>query len=127
MRKLDCALETPANSEQHINAGTIRAISVTSSNPLGKFPDAAPMASVYPEVVMEGWQAILPPAATPRLIRDQLNAEFAKIIRDPEIANRLRELGFEPVGDTPDEAAAVLKIDYERSGPIIGSLKLRPD
>lgn len=123
---LDCALETPANSEQHVIAGTIRAIAVTSPGSLSKFPGAAPMASVYPDVVVEGWQAVLLPAGTPQTIREELSRELAKAIHDPEIAGRLRELGFDPVGDTPDEAAAVLRSDLERFGRIIRSLRLQP-
>ena len=40
---------------------------------------------------------------------------------------RLRELGFEPVGDTIEEASAVFKGDYERFGTVIRALKLKPE
>ena len=85
------------------------------------------MASVSPKVAVEGWQIILAPAKTPLPIVDQLSRELAKIIREPDIDKRLRELGFEPVGDTPAEAAAVLRQDYESFGAVIRSLKLKPE
>jgi tripartite-type tricarboxylate transporter receptor subunit TctC len=124
---LDCSVDTPANVEQHVNAGTLRAIAVTSPAALGKFPDAKPMSSIYPKVVVEGWQAILLPAGAPQSLREQLSGELARIIREPEVTKRLQELGFEPVGDTPEQAATVLKSDYERFGPLIGALKLKPE
>ncbi|MCP4620892.1 MAG: tripartite tricarboxylate transporter substrate binding protein [Bradyrhizobium sp.] len=124
---LDCAIETPANCEQHVNAGTIKAIAVTGPAPLAKFPGAKTMSALYPKVVVEGYQMILLPAAAPLALREQLAGELGRILREPEIEKRLRELGFEPVGDTPEQAGAVLKDDYERFGPIIGALKLKPE
>jgi tripartite-type tricarboxylate transporter receptor subunit TctC len=124
---LDCSVDTPANVEQHVNAGTIRAVAVTSPAALAKFPGAKPMASVSPKVAVEGWQIILAPAKTPSGIVEQLSRELAKIIREPEVEKRMRELGFEPVGDTPAQASAVLKGDYESFGSLIGSLKLKPE
>lgn len=124
---LDCSIETPANIEQHVSAGTIRAVAVTSLAPLAKFPGAKPMASAHPRVVVEGFQIILVPAKTPQGVVDRLNQELARIIREPEIDKKLRELGFEPVGDTSSEASAILKRDYEGFGPLIRSLKLKPE
>jgi tripartite-type tricarboxylate transporter receptor subunit TctC len=124
---LDCSVDTPANVEQHVTAGTIRAVAVTSPASLAKFPGAKPMASVSPKVAVEGWQIILAPAKTPQPIVDQLSRELAKIIREPEVAKRLREIGFEPVGDAPAEAAVVLRQDYQSFGAVIRSLKLKPE
>jgi tripartite-type tricarboxylate transporter receptor subunit TctC len=124
---LDCSIETPANIEQHVTAGTIRAVAVTSPAALAKFPGAKPMASVSPKVVVEGWQIILAPAKTPQGVVDQLSRELAKIIREPGVDKRLRELGFEPVGDAPAEASTVLKRDYEGFGSLIRALKLKPE
>jgi tripartite-type tricarboxylate transporter receptor subunit TctC len=124
---LDCSIETPANIEQHVTAGTIRAVAVTSPAALAKFPGAKPMASVSPKVVVEGWQIILAPVKTPQGVVDQLSRELAKIIREPGVDKRLRELGFEPVGDAPAEASTVLKRDYEGFGSLIRALKLKPE
>jgi tripartite-type tricarboxylate transporter receptor subunit TctC len=122
---LDCAVDTPANCEQHVTAGTLKAIAVTSPSALAKFPGAVSMSSRYPKVMVEGWQGILLPSGVPADVRDRLNRELVKIIRDPDIDRRLRELGFDPVGDTAQQAAEVLKADYERFGPVIRSLKLK--
>jgi tripartite-type tricarboxylate transporter receptor subunit TctC len=124
---LDCALETPANCEQHVIAGTLKAIAVTGPAALVKFPGAVPMSSRYPKVMVEGWQGILLPSGTPADVRDRLNRELVKIIHDPDIDRRLRELGFDPVGDTAQQAAEVLKADYERFGPVTRSLKLKAE
>ena len=124
---LSCSIETPANIEQHVRAGSVRPVAVTKDAPLAMFPGVVPISSVYPDVVVEGWQGIFLPAGTPRPVIDRINAEFVKVLRDPEIIKRLNELGFDPVGDTSEEATAVFNRDYERFGAIIRDLKLKPE
>lgn len=124
---LSCAMETPANVEQHVRAGTVRPIAVTSPVALDMFPGVRPLAAVYPDVAVEGWQGIFLPAGTPQLIVDRINAEFVKAIRDPDSVKRLREIGFDPVGDPAEQAANVFRRDYERFGALIRELKLKAE
>ena len=124
---LSCAMETPANIEQHVRAGTVRPIAVTSPAALDMFPGVKPLAAIYPDVAVEGWQGIFVPAGTPQPIVDRINAEFVKAIRDPDSVRRLREIGFDPVGDTAEQAADVFRRDYERFGTLIGELKLKAE
>ena len=124
---LSCAMETPANIEQHVRAGTVRPIATTSPAQLSMFPGAKPLASLYPDVVVEGWQAIFLPAGTPQAIVERINAEFVKAVREPDVVKRLREIGFDPVGDTSEQATEVFKRDYERFGSVIRELKLKPE
>jgi len=124
---LSCAMETPANIEQHVRAGTVRPIATTSPASLGMFPGAKPLASLYPDVVVEGWQGIFLPAGTPQAIVERINAEFARAVRDPDVVKRLREIGFDPVGDNSEQATAEFKRDYERFGTLIRELKLKPE
>ena len=115
------------NIEQHVRAGTVRPIAVTSPAALDMFPGAKPLAAAYPDVVVEGWQGIFLPAGTPQPVVDRINAEFVKAIRDPEVVKRLREIGFDPVGDTSEQAASVFRRDYERFGTVIRELKLKAE
>jgi tripartite-type tricarboxylate transporter receptor subunit TctC len=120
---LSCAIETPANIEQHVRAGTVRPVAVTSGNELAMFPGAAPI----PGATVEGWQGIFLPAGTPPPVVARINAEFVKAVRDPEVVKRLREIGFDPVGDSSEEATAVFGRDYERFGTVIRLLKLKAE
>jgi tripartite-type tricarboxylate transporter receptor subunit TctC len=124
---LSCAMETPANIEQHVRAGTVRPIAVTSPAALEMFPGATPLVAAYPDVVVEGWQGIFVPAGTPQPIVERINAEFVKAIRDPDVVKRLREIGFDPVGDTSEQATNVFRRDYERFGTVIRELKLKAE
>ena len=124
---LACAVDTPANVEQHVKAGTIKAIAVTTPKPLSMFPGAMSMAERYKDVVVEGWQGIFVPAKTPQDIVDKINAEIVKALKEPDVIKRLQDIGFQPVGDTSSEAANIVKADYERFGTIIKSLNLKPE
>lgn len=124
---LSCAMETPANVEQHVRAGAVRPIAVTSAAALDMFPSVKPLAALYPDVTVEGWQGIFVPAGTPQPIIDRINAEFVKAIRDPDSVKRLREIGFDPVGDTAEQAANVFRREYERFGVLIRELKLKAE
>lgn len=124
---LSCAMDTLANIEQHVRAGTIRPIATTSPAQLDMLPGAKPLASLYPDVVVEGWQGIFLPAGTPPAIVERINAEFVKAVREPEVVRRLREIGFDPVGDSSAQATEVFKHDYERFGTVIRELKLKPE
>ena len=60
------------------------------------------------------WTAIYAPAATPKPIIDKLAAEIAKTMRDPAVAGRLKDVGTEAVGSTPQELD-VFNRDQSRS------------
>jgi tripartite-type tricarboxylate transporter receptor subunit TctC len=124
---LACAVDTPANVEQHVRAGTIKAVGVTTKGPLPMFPGAMPMAERYADVVVEGWQGIFVPASTPQPIVDKINQELIKAIKDPDTIKRLNDIGFEPVGDSSEEAAKVVKSDFDRFGKIIKELNIKQE
>ena len=73
----------------------------------------------YPEVEGEGWFAFIVPAGTPQEITTLLHREIVKIIALPDMADKMAELGFEAVGNTPDEAAALFKTESSKWAKVI--------
>ncbi len=124
---LSCSVDTPANVEQHVRAGSIKAVAVTSPAALPMFPGAAPMASRYPDVSVEAWQGIFVRNGTAQPIVDRINGELVKALRDPDVIKRMSDIGFTPVGDPSDAAAKVVSSDYERYGALIKSMKLKSE
>jgi tripartite-type tricarboxylate transporter receptor subunit TctC len=57
---------------------------------------------------MPGFGALFAPAGTPKPIIDKLTAEMARIVKLPDVAPKLLELGFEPAGWGPDRLSAFL-------------------
>ena len=67
------------------------------------------------------------PANTPREIITRLNGELAKILRLPDVRERLASQGAEPVGNTPEEYAASIKIDLARWAKVVAAAGIRAD
>ena len=66
-----------------------------------------------------GWFALLAPAKTPPQIVQLLNAELNKMIAKPQIVAKFAQLGAEPLGGTPERAAAFVRAEQEKWGRII--------
>jgi tripartite-type tricarboxylate transporter receptor subunit TctC len=66
-----------------------------------------------------GWFAILAPAKTPASVVGFLNAELNRMITKPAIVTRFQELGAEPMGGTPEQAAAYIRAEQEKWGKVI--------
>ena len=87
-----------------IKGGQLRALAVNSAKRSPVLPDVPTVAEdAIPGFEASGWQGWFVPAKTPPGIVDAIYRETAKIIRDPEMQRRLRAMGNEPVGSTPDE------------------------
>lgn len=73
----------------------------------------------YPEIEGVGWNAIVVPAKTPKPIIAKLSAAIVQAVKSPDVAEKIRGLGSDPVGTTPEECAAIFKKDRERWVPVI--------
>jgi tripartite-type tricarboxylate transporter receptor subunit TctC len=73
------------------------------------------------------WQGLLFPAKTPRAIAERIAAETAKILHAPDTRARLDVLGYEPVGNTPAQMAAVMAAEQKRWGEIIRAAGITAD
>ena len=104
----------PVSVLPHINAGSLRAIAVSSPQRSPVTPTVPTMAeSGYPDVEAVAWHGIFVPARTPPEIIDKLNREIVKALANPEIKDLLSKQAMSPVGNTPQEFAAFLKKDIE--------------
>jgi tripartite-type tricarboxylate transporter receptor subunit TctC len=96
----------------HIQAGTLRALAVSSKERAAIAPDVPTIAeSGYPGFDAIGWHGILAPAKTPPAIVDRLNAEIVKALRDPATKALLETQAMQLVGNSPQEFAAFIKQD----------------
>jgi len=94
----------------HIRAGRLRALAVTSAGRSVAAPEFPTIAEAgVPGYRHASWIGMLAPAKTPRPVITKLNAETVKILRIQEVKALLLRDGQEPVGDSPEEFAAVIK------------------
>jgi putative tricarboxylic transport membrane protein len=102
----------PISVLPHIQAGTLRALAVTSTQRAPVAPDVPTVAeSGYPGFDAIAWHGILAPAKTPPAVVKKLNAEIVSALQHPETKDLLVKQAMQTVGNTPEEFAAFIKKD----------------
>ena len=117
---LPVAFDNIATALPHIKAGKLRALAVTTAQRSGAAPDVPTLAeSGLPGYELSSWQAVFAPAGTPKAIVDRLYIEIAKILKQPDVAKRLTDLGLDLSGMPPADLAALIKADVPRLGKVV--------
>ena len=98
-------LDPVAASLGLVKSGQVKVLAVSSLKRLAVLPDVPTVAETVPGYEMTGWQGFWAPAGTPAAIQQRLNAAIVKVINRPDIQQRIRELGYEPLGSSPKEMA----------------------
>ena len=107
-------------------AGKIRALAVTSAKRSALAPQVPTMAETLPGFEVVGWYGLAAPAGTPKPAIARLNAETNSALRSPDLIAHLRELSYEPIGGTLEEAAARIKTDIAHWTAIIRDAGIEP-
>ena len=111
-----------------VKAGKLRPLAVTTRTRSPLLPEVPTVQeSGLPGYETVAWFGILAPAATPKEIVTRLSAEIAKIVRTPEMRERLLSLGAEPVGSTPEEFSAVIARDIAKWTPLAKTVGIKVD
>jgi tripartite-type tricarboxylate transporter receptor subunit TctC len=120
------AFTTPPPVVPQVKEGKLRALAVASKTRSQALPDVPTMAEAgYPDIEGEAWFAVIVPARTPKEIIALLNREIIKIIALPDMRERLVTLGFEPVGNTPEECAAQFRTELAKWAKIIRAASIK--
>jgi len=126
--QVDMSFDTLTPLVQHIKAGKLRALAVTTAKRSSTLPDVPTLAEAGMKDFDQGtWFGILAPAATPAEVIARLNAEMVKIIQSPEFRKRMEEIGAEPVGDSPAQMAAQIKDDTAKYANLVKDAKVAID
>ncbi len=103
----------------HIGTGRLRALAVTSIKPSALVPGMPTVADTLPGYEATSVLAVFAPARTPPAIVNRLHQEIVRAIHKPGIREQLFKAGVEVVGTSPDELAAMVKLDMARMGKVI--------
>jgi tripartite-type tricarboxylate transporter receptor subunit TctC len=111
-----------------LQRGNLRALAVTSAQRAPGYESVPPVAETFPGFDFNGWFAMVAPAGTPADIVRRMNREIGLVLADPEIARRLREIGFYTDGAEPPEAAAeFIRQELESWGRLVREIGLQPE
>ena len=118
----------PPNVLPHIRAGKLKAIAVTTAKRLPSLPDLPTVAEQgLPGYDTYEWYGVFAPGKTPRPVVEKLNHEIARLIKLPDVSERISVLGAEPQGNTSAEFDKFLRNEMDKWGTLAKKIELRPD
>ena len=100
--------------------GKLKVLAALSAQRVATMPDVPTIAeSGYPGFEANVWHAFIAPKGTPPAIVEKLRAEIHKALADPEVKERLANLGAEVAPSTPQELAALVRTEHERYAKLV--------
>jgi tripartite-type tricarboxylate transporter receptor subunit TctC len=112
----------------HVQSGKLRALAVSTDKRATAAPDLPTVAeSGVKGFAFGAWKGLMAPAATPPEIVERLHAAATKALAKPDFRKRLIDLGAEPVGNTPAQFAAIIKIETASWAALVKSTGTKLD
>jgi tripartite-type tricarboxylate transporter receptor subunit TctC len=110
-----------------IEAGTVRALAVTTASRASFLPDVPSMAETVPGYDTEVWWGLLGPAGMTRDLVEKISHDFVAALNTEAVKERLTKLGASPIGSSPQQFDAKIRADYRKWGPIIEAAGIKPE
>jgi tripartite-type tricarboxylate transporter receptor subunit TctC len=121
-------IDTASAVRSFISSGKLKALGVTSLQTSQLLPNVKPVAAQGLDgFQVIAWNALYAPHGTPAAVTQRLGAELAKILAQPEIRQRLLDLGHEPAGGTAKELGDFARSERLKWGPLIKNAGLKVD
>lgn len=99
----------------------IRFLGVSSEKPSPFVPGIPPIGNTVKGYVFDSWFGLLAPAGTPKEVTNKISAEMGKLLKQPEIIERMRRQGIEIGSLTPSEFNQLLVKDFDRMANVVRS------
>jgi tripartite-type tricarboxylate transporter receptor subunit TctC len=112
----------------HVSRGALKPLAISWTKRLPLYPQVQSISETFPGVELTGWFVIAAPADTPADIVTRLNQEMDKVLKTPEMVQKLADLGFYTEGaETPQATSAFVKAQYELWAKIVRDIGLQPE
>jgi tripartite-type tricarboxylate transporter receptor subunit TctC len=126
--EVNLALLNLGSALTFVKGGKAKALAVTSAKRHPNFPDwPTAVEAGIPGFVEAIWVGMAAPAGVPRNVVERMSGEVAKALKAPDVKERLEQLGNQPLGTTPDEAAARIKREFPRYAEAIKRANIRAE
>ena len=113
---------------QHVRAGNLRALAITSDKRSPLLPDVPTMAEAgVPGVNVYSWQAVAAPKGLPADVKKKLHDALMLALKDPSIQQRFVDVGFEIVGNTPEQFATFQQQESARWKKVVETGNITAD
>jgi tripartite-type tricarboxylate transporter receptor subunit TctC len=118
----------PASVIAHIKSGKLRSIAVASAKRVNGLDEVPTFAEAgYPAVEATAWYGVLAPARTPSPIVRKLNSELGRIIKLPDVRERLASQGYDATSCTPEEFTNIIRGDLQKWQKVVKASGARVD
>ena len=116
----DMTFDTAASIMTHVRAGRIRALAIARASRLPEYPSIPTFAEAgLPAYEANAWYSVHAPAGTPPAIIAKINKELVRAIALPDVAERLRQLGSDGVGNTPEQFGVFVRAELAKYSRLI--------
>ncbi len=121
-------INSPPSVLPFVKAGKVRALAVTGAQRSPGLPDLPTIReSGFPDYETYEWYGLFAPAKAPKEIVARLGQEVAKILKDPELRERMLVQGAELVGNSPEEFGRFVRAEMDKWGALARRINLRVD
>lgn len=121
--RIDCSIEPPIVVRGQVQAGALRIIGHTGA--VTDTTTGTPIRVRYPNVEVSGWGGLFVAARTPQAVVDRLHGAFEKAIKDPAVAQALKDRGLQTDVESPAQFKELVARDKARYGAIVRSRQIR--
>lgn len=126
--QVDAAFVNINSIIQHIKAGKVRALAISSDKRSPLLPDVATLQEQGVKgAEVQSWQAVAAPRGTPADVKAKLHDAIVAALNDPSVKDKLLAQGFEIVGDTPEHFAKYQAAEYARWKALIEARGIKAD
>lgn len=123
---VDFAATSISSAASLVHGGRIRALAVSSPRRNAALPEVPTVAELgYKDYTLVTFYGVFGPAGLPQSVVARLNADFNRILQSPDVRAALQAQGLEPSPMSPEEFAALIKADVQKSKEIISSAAIK--
>jgi tripartite-type tricarboxylate transporter receptor subunit TctC len=123
--RIELAFSTAIAALPYVQSGRLRPIAISTLERLPTLPDVPAIAeSGLPGFDGGSWQGVVMPAGTPRELVNAVNGELVKILRAPDMRERIAGMGGIPLTNSPDEFAAFMKAEGDKWAKVAKAAKV---
>jgi tripartite-type tricarboxylate transporter receptor subunit TctC len=121
-------VDPAASALPHVKSGRLRPLAIARATRLPDLPQVPTFTEAgMPEYTASAWYSVHAPAKTPADIIARLNKELVRAVSLPDITDRLKDLGSDGVGNTPEEFGRFAADEHAKYGKLIKTMGIKPE
>jgi len=109
----------------HVKAGKLKLLAVTENHRSALLKDTPTVAETVPGYEMAVWYGCFGPPGMPSELQHRLNREINRIMMEPDVKAKMEAIGVEPVNETPERFAQILRADADKWGKLVRELGIK--